>query len=90
MTSLPRLHICQLLEKSPRIRKILDTESIDFAVQIHPKLHQCLGTQSVKDFDFLLKMPCEVVSMAIDDDIFLQNMLDIKPDKDKILAKFLR
>ena len=73
LASLPRDHICDLLEKFPHIRNVLDKEAIEVGIQIHPNLYQCLK-KSLHDNEFLRKLPCEAFIPAANNISFLHQL----------------
>ena len=70
---MPRDHICELLEKFRHIRYVLDKEAIHIGVEIHPNLYICLKG-SLRDEEFLRKLPCEAFKTAATDISFLHQL----------------
>ena len=71
---LPAYHIGNMLERSKKIRKVLDKQSIEVGLRTHPDLFKSLGSETLADKDFLDLLDCSALKMASNDVEFLHSL----------------
>ena len=71
---LPAFHIGNMLERSKKIRKVLDKQSIEVGLKTHPDLFKSLGSETLADKDFLALLDCSALKKASNDVEFLRSL----------------